>query len=269
MDPSQLIALVTSLASATAAVLAWIAKIRWADEYSKAKDETIKAKDMLIEVKEAQLQTLIINKNEIIKVKEEQIGVLEKQVKSLSELTPMKIREYFLSVREQMEEYNNLLKKELDDARNELESKSQEISNLKQEGEKNISEIEKLEEERQHIAEAANTLENQLSELRQRYERQKEIFAEMPKINVQMYEGIGDSLKKLTDVMSKSYAEDLSKISKAILQSSKIEQQVQETVKQLLAMQFVYEKTPPWRLPAETKLLKEEIEESKQEDIDE
>ncbi len=149
MDIPQLIALITSLASAVAAILAWIAKIQWSDEYSKAKDETIKAKDTLIQVKDAQLQTLITNKDEIIKAKEEQIRVLEREVKSLNELTPMKIREYFLSVREQMEEYNTVLKTQLDEAQKEISLRKNEIAELVYKGEKSAGEIEKLEKERQ------------------------------------------------------------------------------------------------------------------------
>jgi chromosome segregation ATPase len=170
MDISQLLPLITSLASALAAVLAWIAKVRWADEYSKAKDETIKAKDAVIEIKEAQLQTLRTNMDEIIKAKDEQIKVLGLEIKSLSELTPMKIREYFLSVREQMEEYNSLLKKQLDDANKELGNKKKEIDTLRQEGEISAGEIEKLEVERENIASVAKALEEQISVLRKKYE---------------------------------------------------------------------------------------------------
>ena len=261
MDLSQLIPLVASLASAVAAILAWIAKIRWSDEYSKAKDETIKAKDTLIQVKDAQLQTLITNKDEIMKAKDEQIKVLEREVNSLNELTPMKIREYFLSVREQMEEYNNLLKKELDEAHKELSTKSEEIHNLKQEGEKNISEIEKLEEERQRIAEAVSTLEDQLKELQQRSDNQKEILIRMPKIDMNVYEGIGDSLKILTEAMSKNYTKDIARMSKIILESSKFAQQEQEIMKQFLTIRNVYAHTSPTRFlkaePKEPNLLKD------------
>ncbi|HYX72194.1 MAG TPA: hypothetical protein VE732_05445 [Nitrososphaera sp.] len=96
---------ISTLASALAAVLAWAAKLRWAKEYSAAKDETIKAKD-------AQIETL---KNEI---------------QNLRELTPMKLREYFLSVKEQLEEYNDKLQEELKTAYVEIEKKDSEISHL-------------------------------------------------------------------------------------------------------------------------------------------
>lgn len=105
MTSIQWIYAITALASAVAAILAWVAKLRWAKEYSAAKDETIKAKD-------AQIETL---KNEI---------------QNLRELTPMKLREYFLSVKEQLEEYNDKLQEELKTAYVEIEKKDSEIRHL-------------------------------------------------------------------------------------------------------------------------------------------
>ena len=275
MDLSQLIPLLASLASAIAAMLAWIAKIRWSDEYSKAKDETIKAKDTLIQVKDAQLQTLITNKDETIKAKEEQIKVLEREVKSLNELTPMKIREYFLSVREQMEEYNTLLKTQLDDAYKELSLRKVEIAELLDKGEKSASEIDKLEKERQHIAEAAATLEKQLTELQQKSNSEKELFAIIPKIDAAIYESIGISFKKLNELMPKSYTEDFARISKVLLESSKFAQQEQEIIKLLLATRNSFSHTLPARLlndePKSARLLNDDGEtnnENKSDDSD-
>lgn len=96
---------ISALASALAAVLAWASKLWWAKEYSAAKDETIKAKD-------AQIETL---KNEI---------------QNLRELTPMKLREYFLSVKEQLEEYNDILQGKLKKAQEEIEKKDSEIRDM-------------------------------------------------------------------------------------------------------------------------------------------
>ena len=253
MDLSQLIPLVASLASAVAAILAWVAKIRWSDEYSRAKDETIKAKDTLIEVKDAQLQTLITNKDEIIKAKEEQIKVLEREVHSLNELTPMKIREYFLSVREQMEEYNTLLQAQLEAAHKELSLRKIEIAELLEKGEKSASEIEKLDKERQSIAEAAATLENQLSELQQKFENQKEILVRMPKIDVNI-EGISESLKILAAAMPTNYTKDIARMSKIMLESSRFALQEQEIMKQLLNYRNMYAHNDPRVfLPAQRK----------------
>ena len=59
-----------------------------------------------------------------------------------------------------MEEYNNLLKDQLDDAHKQLENKTTEIERLKQEGEISAAEVKKIEDERQRIAEAATNLSN-------------------------------------------------------------------------------------------------------------
>lgn len=96
---------ISALASALAAVLAWAAKLWWAKEYSAAKDEIIKAKD-------AQIETL------------------KTEIQNLRELTPMKIREYFLSVKEQLEEYNDKLQEEVKTAYEEVEKKDSEIRHL-------------------------------------------------------------------------------------------------------------------------------------------
>lgn len=91
MDLMQTLITIGSLA---AAILAWIAKLRWSKEFERAKNETIKAK-------------------------EAQIAALEREVKSLQDMTPMKLREYFHSVREQLEEYNDELVKQLEQAKEE------------------------------------------------------------------------------------------------------------------------------------------------------
>ena len=129
--------LISTIASSLAAVLAWAAKLWWGREFAAAKDE-------------------------IIKAKEAQIELLTSEIDSLRELTPMKIREYFLSVREQMEEYNNLLKSQLDDAHKQLENKTAEVESLKKEGEKSAAEIKKIEDERKQIVEAASNLKQHL-----------------------------------------------------------------------------------------------------------
>jgi predicted RNase H-like nuclease (RuvC/YqgF family) len=85
----DIVSSVITIGSLIAAILAWIAKLKWSKEFEKAKDETIKAK-------------------------EAQIAALEREVKSLQDMTPMKLREYFNSVKEQLEEYNEELRKQLE-----------------------------------------------------------------------------------------------------------------------------------------------------------
>ena len=69
-----------------------------------------------------------------------------------------------------MEEYNSYLKDQVDEAHKQLENKTIEIERLKQEGEKTAVEVKKKEDERQRIAEAADNLERQLSEIKAKYE---------------------------------------------------------------------------------------------------
>jgi hypothetical protein len=96
---------VAALASSLAAVLAWASKLWWAKEYAAAKDETIQAK-------------------------EAQIELLKTEVQNLRDLTPMKLREYFLSVKEQLEEYNDELREELEAARKEIQKKESELQQM-------------------------------------------------------------------------------------------------------------------------------------------
>lgn len=68
-----------TLASVLGALAAWSAKILWARAFAEAK-------------------------NEVIRAKEAQIDALRSQLENLRELTPMKVREYFISVRTQLED---------------------------------------------------------------------------------------------------------------------------------------------------------------------
>ena len=67
---TEIIYAIGASAGAIAAVLAWVAKIRWSKEYRMALDESIQAKDA-------------------------QIDTLKEQLTAYKELSPMKIREYF------------------------------------------------------------------------------------------------------------------------------------------------------------------------------
>ncbi len=108
-------------ASALATILAWVAKLWWSKEYAAAKDETIRAKDA-------------------------QIAALEAQLDTFRELTPMKIREYFVSVKDQLEEYNDMLKKQ-------VEEKDRQIEVLRSGGEFDKLEVERLQNEKEALLE--------------------------------------------------------------------------------------------------------------------
>ena len=106
MDWTVIFSLITSLLSAIAAVLAWAAKLRWSKEYAAAKDEVIKAK-------------------------EAQIELLKNEIETLRELSPVKIREYFVSVKTQLEEYIDLQKSQIRDAETALSQKDAQIEQLR------------------------------------------------------------------------------------------------------------------------------------------
>jgi response regulator RpfG family c-di-GMP phosphodiesterase len=106
MDWTVTFSLITSLLSAIAAVLAWAAKLRWSKEYAAAKDEVIKAK-------------------------EAQIEFLKNEIETLRELSPIKIREYFVSVKTQLEEYIDLQKSQIRDAETALSQKDAQLAQLR------------------------------------------------------------------------------------------------------------------------------------------
>jgi hypothetical protein len=120
-------------ASALSAVLAWIAKIYWSKEFAVAKDEIIKAKDA-------------------------QMALVERENLSLKELTPMKIREYFISVRTQLEENIDSLKSSLSEATKEIEIRDNQIAELIQHGGAQAEEIKRLETEKTKFEAAVNKI---------------------------------------------------------------------------------------------------------------
>lgn len=126
-----------ALASALAAVLAWLAKLKWSREYGLAKDEVIRAKDA-------------------------QIELLKEEVEGLREMTPMKIREYFVSVKQQLEEYNDTLKQSLNAAQGEIQPRDQIIVSLRAAGDQSSAALQAIERERDELREAARRLEEQL-----------------------------------------------------------------------------------------------------------
>lgn len=107
MDATTIISLATAFLSSIAAILAWVAKIRWSREFSDAK-------------------------NEIIKAKEAQIATLENEVRFLHELSPMKIREYFLSVRSQLEEIIDDKDTQLEKTKKEMQEKETQLLQLQE-----------------------------------------------------------------------------------------------------------------------------------------
>ncbi|MBN1253178.1 MAG: hypothetical protein JXR51_01190 [Bacteroidales bacterium] len=123
--------------SILAAILAWIAKLRWSKEFAMAKDE-------------------------IIKAKEAQIAMLKQQIENLKELNPSKLKEYFDIVKEQLNKYNELLKKQLEEAKNEIKQKEKDLETLRTEEDNNKDKIEILSEEKENLEKNVNQLESNI-----------------------------------------------------------------------------------------------------------
>lgn len=182
---------IAALASSLAAALAWAAKLWWGKEHIAAKNETIKAK-------EAQIETL------------------KSEIEGLRQLTPMKIREYFLSVKEQLTEYNDALKSQLNEAKQEINRKGNEIEMLRAKGDEQSSESKKLESERNQIEEKASKLENQFRELQNKYEGMDVITLPIPKIDPNVFEHIMMSSLELNKVLEHEIYRGIPELSKSL-----------------------------------------------------
>jgi hypothetical protein len=95
--------------------LAWAAKLRWSAEYKNTK--------------EAQVKLLEEQVKSIKDSKDAHIAMLEKEIQNLRELTPMKMREYLVTTKQTLEEYNNSLQKRIEQLREERTAFEQQIQN--------------------------------------------------------------------------------------------------------------------------------------------
>jgi chromosome segregation ATPase len=131
---------IITIISLLAAILAWIAKLRWSKEYSQAKDEIIRAKDA-------------------------QIDLLKQQIENLMELHPVKLKEYYSTIKEQLEKYNDLLKEQLEAAKKEIEQKQEAINLLLNKEEENIEKISILNHEKERLEYNVKDLEGELLDI--------------------------------------------------------------------------------------------------------
>lgn len=79
---------IITILSLIGACLAWIAKLRWSKEFEQAKNAVIQSKDA-------------------------EIAQLKSQIEMLGELNSVKLRESYLRMKEQLEEYIDELKSDL------------------------------------------------------------------------------------------------------------------------------------------------------------
>src|SRR5947208_229939 len=169
---SELLYAIGTLVSAAAAVLAWVAKLKWSKEFRDAKDATIQAKEDQIktlqarhEASAAENDAVLKAKDALIAAKDEQVKLLQTEITNLREFSPSKLREYFLTVRQQLEEYNNLLKSQLEEAQNVIKQKQDEINAVKSEGAAQSEAVKRLEKEKAVIEENTKKLQEKVGAL--------------------------------------------------------------------------------------------------------
>jgi DNA repair exonuclease SbcCD ATPase subunit len=112
-----------NLLSLVVAILTATNKLLWAKEYRNAKDETIRAK-------------------------EAQIDLLKNEIENLREFTSSKVRESFLSMKQQLEEY-------IEELQRDLEKKNEAISTLQK----------SEDDRRRRLTEERNALSKKIQEL--------------------------------------------------------------------------------------------------------
>jgi flagellar basal body-associated protein FliL len=135
--------IIITIISGIAAILAWLAKLRWSKEFAEAKDACIAAK-------------------------EEQVRTLQLQIDQLRDLTPIKLREFYIKMKEQLEEYNDALQAELSKAKQEMCRKTETITELTGQGAAQVNLIADLNSEKQAIETKVRKLEAQVEQLKQR-----------------------------------------------------------------------------------------------------
>jgi chromosome segregation ATPase len=185
---------IITIISLLAAVLAWLAKLRWSKEYSQAKDEIIRSKD-------AQIETLKL------------------QVQNLMDLNPVKLKEYYTAVKEQLEKYNDLLKEQLTAAKKEIEMMQNSITHMKDKEEENQEKISKLSDEKEKLERNVQDLEGNLFGVETK--SLNETITELPEMDSKKLRGIistsnligtqlrGFSKKDEMDSLSESIKEKL------------------------------------------------------------
>jgi len=107
-------------------------------------------------------------KDEVIRSKDATIENLKEQVRSLEKINPMKFREYFESVKLQLEEYNDSLHSDLQAAIQEIEQRNAEIEKLRSKGKTTQETVKRLESERSKFQEVTALLEKEMEQLREK-----------------------------------------------------------------------------------------------------
>ncbi len=183
MGAGEIFGWAAALLSAIASALAWAARLLWGREFAAAKDETIRAK-------EAQLAT----KDEAIRAKEAQIMALTDRLREEKELNPMKIREYFVSVKQQLEEYIERLKGDLTKAEEQLGVRQRDIEAERSKSAGKQDQIKKLEAEKSKLQQVIGGLQKQVDRLQVKQSESADVLTNLDLLSKPLF------MSNLTDL---------------------------------------------------------------------
>lgn len=155
MSTTEWLAVGAAFASAIAALVGAIITARWGSEYGRAKD--------------ALIEMLRVSQEQLLSQKDTQIETLRMELEQLRAFSSPKIRESFVSMREQLEEYINQLTAEKERLEEDIKRRSQEVNSLTITNELHVSETEKLRGELDSLRNDKLTIQNELEEIRKAY----------------------------------------------------------------------------------------------------
>lgn len=172
-----------TILSLLAVVVTWVAKILWARERDAARTEVLKAKDAQIETLKNELRSLGAQKDQTIEAKNAQIVTLQGELQTYRDLTPMKIREYTVSIKQQYEEMTEALESALNQAHHQINALNDKIEQQEIESDVRESELEVLKDARARLEERTHSLEGQLGEIKKQYDS-SDILIRFPKFDM-------------------------------------------------------------------------------------
>lgn len=154
MTPLQWIQVLAALASALAAGLAWALR-----------GPSAPARDALAEAKD------------------QEIAALKDELDALRELTPVKIRAFFLTARRQLKEYCALLEEAYDGARHDLARCETELAQRQSAGPGHTDEVKALAQRRERLTAATQAMKAGLREVQHQCEYPDSTLVKLPTVN--------------------------------------------------------------------------------------
>ena len=222
--------------SIVSTILAWLSKIRWAKEYTIAKDEIIKSKNAEILVVKEQLAG-----------KDLQIKEKESQIQHLNSLNPPKLKEFYETIKSGLEAYNDKLQEELKTRNIELENTIVKLNNLEPESENSKMLIATLNSEKEALKLTIETMTKQV-------ESQQETIKETNRLSSTSF-SFGDVGLRRNESDNQQIIDDLKELKaktnflwKGLIELGANENSLKEEIKQktyqqvkdiLISLQFV------------------------------